>query len=137
MRVAIWDDARDDAIFFREEKGADLVPPGRVPPHVTGIEVCVANVERLWPRERAGAVVAVSGLGSEKAVEVEKSKRGPKPKTFERVKSEMASDLSDEIYTPKTLNAEKEIVLATRYKASRDTIRKARLEILSEIRARK
>jgi hypothetical protein len=54
MRVAMWDDARYDGIFFREEKGPDLLPPQRVPPHVTNIEVCAADVERLWP-ETAGS----------------------------------------------------------------------------------
>jgi hypothetical protein len=45
----MWDDAKDDAIFFREEKGRDLVPPQRVPGHITNIEVCTADIERLWP----------------------------------------------------------------------------------------
>jgi hypothetical protein len=46
MLVAMWDDARDDTIFFREEKGADLVPPVRIPPHVTRIEVLVEDTAR-------------------------------------------------------------------------------------------
>jgi hypothetical protein len=49
MRLLIWDDGDDDAMFFRAEKGIDLVPPMRVPEWVTNTEVSVAASDRLWP----------------------------------------------------------------------------------------
>jgi hypothetical protein len=57
MRVAMWDDANDDTIFFREEKGADLIPPQRVPGNISNIEVCTADIERGWRRSASGAPV--------------------------------------------------------------------------------
>jgi hypothetical protein len=49
LRIAMWDDANDDTIFFRREKGNDLVPPQRVPGHITNIEVSTADIQRCWP----------------------------------------------------------------------------------------
>jgi hypothetical protein len=129
MRVAMWDDAQDDAIFFREEKGADLVPSMRVPPHVTRIEVLEADVQRLWP-------LAVNRKRTrETDVEKPKRQRGPKPEQRERVEKAMWAGLSRGDFTRETLEREKEVVLEKRYEASRDTCRKARNTVLSELKS--
>jgi hypothetical protein len=76
MRIAIWDDAIDDTIFFREEKGSDLVPPQRVPGHIANVEICTADIERRW-RTNAKEP-AMSSLADMEAVASAGGKPGPR-----------------------------------------------------------
>ena len=58
-------------------------------------------------------------------------RRGPAPITKERVVREMNADIKSGETSASKLEGEKEEVLAEKYGASRDTIRKARIEVLS------
>jgi len=94
MRIRMWDDAKDDAIFFRKEKGSDLVPPQPVPGHITNIEVCTADIERRWPpnaKEAAmsspadmGFVAGAEGEPIPMSISEQQGKRGPKPGSLNR-----------------------------------------------------
>jgi hypothetical protein len=95
MRIAMWDDANDDAIFFRREKGNDLVPPQHVPGHITNVEVSTADIERLWPANTKEAAMSspmgmesVAGAGSKPASRsidrAQQGTRGPKQGTVDR-----------------------------------------------------
>jgi hypothetical protein len=66
MRLRMWDDANDDAIFFRQEKGSDLLPPQRVPGHITNVGVCTAGIEGRWRPNAEEA--AISSLADVKSV---------------------------------------------------------------------
>jgi hypothetical protein len=76
MRIVMWDDANDDAIFFREEKGSDLVPPQRVPGHITNVEVCTADIERRWRSNAKEA--AMSSLADMELIAVAGAKPAPR-----------------------------------------------------------
>jgi len=76
MRIAMWDDANEDAIFFREEKGSDLVPPQRVPGQITNIEVCTSEMERRWPP--SGKEAAMSSLTDTELVPGVEGKPAPR-----------------------------------------------------------
>jgi hypothetical protein len=60
-------------------------------------------------------------------------KRGPKGQKKETVKAKMKNDLATGQFTNESLEAEKEEALRARYGASRDTVRKARNELMSEL----
>jgi hypothetical protein len=60
-------------------------------------------------------------------------RRGPKPETYERVKAAMWSDLSQGRYTLAGLQGMREKELEKTYGVSRDTARKARRAVVSEI----
>lgn len=83
----------------------------------TNIRLSKPDILRLWPEAdtRTATVLSFS------------KKRGPKTGVFERVKAEMLSrnDIDD-------LRGMKEAVMETTFKASRETCRRARNEILSE-----
>jgi hypothetical protein len=59
-------------------------------------------------------------------------KRGPQPLQRDRVLTEMLADLGCGVYSPQQLNQEKEVTLSAKYKASRDTVRKARYAALAQ-----
>lgn len=95
MRVTMWDDANDDTIFFREEKGRDLVPPQRVPGHISHVEICRADVERWWPNSKVLAMSSLADMGlvdgaannkptSRSTDGAPQGKRGPKRGSLDR-----------------------------------------------------
>jgi hypothetical protein len=135
MRVAMWD-PRDDAIFFRQEKGADLVPPGRVPPHVTGIEVSVEDMERLWPLSNGGE----PRRDNQETVSrppIPTRRPGRQPVRRLRVKQAILADIKSGRFTLEALTGtsekpEKQTAMAERYETTRFTFRAALEEIWSE-----
>ena len=80
------------------------------------------DVERLWPRTATspGAIAATD------AGQIEPRKRGPKPETMERVKTEMRAHAADD------LSAMKIVEMESKFSASSDTCRRARMAILAE-----
>jgi hypothetical protein len=80
------------------------------------------DVERLWPRTATspGAIAATD------AGQIEPRQRGPKPKTMERVKTEMRAHAADD------LSAMKIVEMESKFTASADTCRRARKAILAE-----
>jgi hypothetical protein len=60
-------------------------------------------------------------------------KRGPKAKKFEATKTAMRNDVRQGKYTKLELQSKREKELAAIYHASRDTVRKARNALLSEL----
>jgi hypothetical protein len=80
--------------------------------------------------------VPLTGTDSDQNPVVPKStrKRGPKSSIKERVKSRMVADIAEGRITPVRLNELPEKEMAGRYDASRDTCRKARDEVLKEIK---
>lgn len=63
-----------------------------------------------------------------------KRKRGPKPEISNRVKSEMNADIREKRLTAAELYDMREKDMVYRYRAVRDTCRKARVEVLKKIK---
>jgi hypothetical protein len=80
------------------------------------------DVERLWPR----TATSPSAIAATDAGQIEPRKRGPKPETMKRVKTEMRAHAADD------LSAMKIVEMESTFNASSDTCRRAREEILAE-----
>jgi hypothetical protein len=72
-----------------------------------------------------------TGVDGRARVGVQPKVRGPRPTVRKRVEAAMQTDLSLGKLTAEMLADMKEEALAERYKASRDTVRKARANVLS------
>lgn len=59
-------------------------------------------------------------------------RRGPKPDVMKRIIAEMEENLQEKETTLTTLDEDTEETLASQYKASRDTVRKARKKVLED-----
>ena len=84
------------------------------------IEIHISSIDQAWP-SRIG-----TGLKSE-------AKRGAKPKVGPRVTAAMHSDIRAGNLSTQALSDMHEKIMEARYGASRDTVRKARIAVLSEI----
>lgn len=80
------------------------------------------DVERMWPR----TATSPSAIAATDAGQIEPRKRGPKPETMKRVKTEMRAHAADD------LSAMKIVEMESTFNASSDTCRRAREEILAE-----
>ena len=78
--------------------------------------------ERLWP----GMATSPGAIAATDAGQIEPRKRGPKPETMKRVKTEMRAHAADD------LSAMKIVEMELTFNASSDTCRRAREEILAE-----
>jgi hypothetical protein len=134
----------------------DAVVEGRLKGYRDGVEVALAECRRmksLWQLNNANVYrrellnvwpdlsdesVAVQNLSKDENKQSSDKnkhageKRGPKPDIFERVKAEMLNDLCDERLTAATIARLKQDALASQYKASPVTVKKARAAALLE-----
>lgn len=103
-------------VRFIDREGVEAAPkefPAKEFPRWCDLSLSEDDVRRLWPIKRPPAVG---------------KKRGPKMPQLERVKAEMHLLPRDELV------ALKEAALEAKFGASRDTCRRARNEVLSEIK---
>ena len=135
----------------------DAIVEGRLKGYRDGVEVALAECRRMrslwqmsnisvyrreistvWPdhlNDKSAAVQNLSKVTNKQPSYKNKhvgEKRGPKPATFERVKKEMLNDLRSERMTAATFETLKGEALASQYKASQVTVKKAREAALSE-----
>jgi hypothetical protein len=134
----------------------DAIVEGRLKGYRDGVEVALAECRRMrslwqlnnvnvyrkdllnvWPDlcdESAAAQILSKDTNKHSLPNNRQvgEKRGPKPYTFERIKKEMLDDLHAKRMTASELEKPKQDALASQYKASPVTVKKARAAALSE-----
>jgi hypothetical protein len=120
-----------DDDHWQREFNDKLYASGRDQPQWTHLQVKKSDVARLWPfeltpQERDASSESLPA-GSESR------KRGPKPTKLKQVKELMRREIRQGWHTPTTLRDTLEKNLAAAYSVSRDTARKARTAVMSEL----
>jgi hypothetical protein len=106
-------------------------------PQIAAIETPLAGESRLTlERQEPVGFAPRSTAGLRKPSAAGSGRRGVKPEKFERTKTAMRNDIEQGQLSTLDLSEMKEKNLASMYCVSRDTARKARNAVLSELNSR-
>ena len=126
----------DDAVWFNP---AQTVPPTRF--RAESITVQKTAIDSIWPEQRASGSAAPlppAKMQDSKArpevntAQPARKPRGPRPEKRKQVVQKMMDKIKSGSTTVDQLRGEKEEALAVQYGVSRDTVRKARAEVLTQ-----
>jgi hypothetical protein len=129
-----WASVREQWRVWKHDAGrrAELCKTEGLPdPLLTEVVHKLRSLDHLWEiacDHRADH----KGSGTANKPPVQARNRGPRPEKFKRVEDAMTKDLQQRKITPAELGDMIEEALATKYGASRDTVRKVRNKVLSK-----